>query len=108
MLKDKTGADVFVLLNQFEIITNYSDCLDLALKIYRRQLKAHYSVFDADGNQLYGDVAVVDFPSNANDVREIMARNFPTISEDISKKVQSAIDPALPAAAEARGTMNSR
>ena len=107
MLKDKTGSDVFVLLNQFEIITNYNDCLDLALKIYRRQLKAHYSVFDADGNQLYGDVAVVDFPSNANDVREIMSRNFPKIAEAIAKNVQLAIDPALPEATEAR-EVNSR
>ena len=36
-LAEKYGTDLFVFLNQFEIITHYDDCLDLALKIYRRQ-----------------------------------------------------------------------
>ncbi len=87
MLSAKYENDLFVFLNQFEIKTNYSDCLDLALKIYRRQLKVHYSVFDATGKQLYGDVAVVDFPSNTNDISEIMRGTFPKISDYIVKSI---------------------
>ncbi len=87
MLSEKYGTDLFVFLNQFDIVTNYSDCLDLAMKIYRRQLKVHYSVFDASGKQLYGDVAVVDFPSNSNDVNNIMEKNFPTLAEYIAKTI---------------------
>ncbi len=87
MLSEKYGTDLFVFLNQFDIVTNYSDCLDLAMKIYRRQLKVHYSVFDASGKQVYGDVAVVDFPSNSNDVNDIMMRNFPKLSEYIAKSI---------------------
>ena len=56
---------------------------DIALKIYRRKLKLHYSVFDVSGKQVYGDVAVVDFPSNSNDIAEIMQQNFPKIGESI-------------------------
>ena len=75
----KYGTDLFVFLNQFEIITHYNDCYDLALKTYRRELKVHYSVYDASGMQVYGDVAVVNFPSSSNDVSEIISKNFPAI-----------------------------
>jgi hypothetical protein len=86
-LGQKYDADLFVFLNQFEIVTNYSDCMDLAMKIYRRQLKLHYSVFDITGKEVWGDVAVVDFPSNSNDIREIMEMNFPKIADYIGKTI---------------------
>jgi len=86
-LSEKYGADLLSFLNQFEIKTQYDDCLDLALKIYRRELKVHYSIFDVSGKQLYGDVVVVNFPSNTNDITEIMERNFPKISDYIVKTV---------------------
>jgi len=75
----KYGTDLFVFLNQFEIITHYNDCYDLALKTYRRELKVHYSVYDAAGRQVYGDVAAVNFGSNSNDVGDIIQKNFPAI-----------------------------
>jgi len=87
MLSEKYGTDLFVFLNQFEIKTNYNDCLDLALKIYRRQFKVHYSIYDGNGKQLYGDVAVVDFPSNTNDTSEIIKENFQKIADAIVQHV---------------------
>jgi hypothetical protein len=87
MLSEKYGTDLFVFLNQFDIVTNYHDCLDLAMKVYTRQLKVHYSIFDASGKQLYGDVAIVDFPSNSNDVNEIVKNNFPALAEYIAKTI---------------------
>jgi hypothetical protein len=86
-LSEKYGTDLFLFLNQFDIVTNYSDCLDLANKIYKRQLKVHYSVFDVSGKLLYGDVAVVDFPSNSNDVDNIMEKNFPKLAEYIARTI---------------------
>jgi hypothetical protein len=88
-LSEKYGTELFVFLNQFEMDTHYDDCLDLALKIYRRDIKVHYSVFDATGKQVYGDVAVVHFPSNTNDIREIMAGNFLKISDNIVSSLHS-------------------
>jgi hypothetical protein len=87
VLSGKYGTDLFVFLDQLDIVTNYSDCLDLAMKIYRRQFKIHYSVFDASGKQLYGDVAVSDFQSNSNDVNNIMEKNFPRLAEYIAKTI---------------------
>lgn len=87
-LARKYSADYFIFLNELDIKTNYNDCLDLALKIYQRELKVHYSIFDRSGKQVYGDVAVVKFPSNSNDVDEIIANNFPEISDSIISSVK--------------------
>ena len=87
-LARKYSADYFIFLNELDIKTNYNDCLDLALKIYQRELKVHYSIFDRKGKQVYGDVAVVKFPSNSNDVDEIIANNFPGISDHIISSVK--------------------
>ncbi len=87
-LARKYNADYFIFLNELDIKTNYSDCLDLALKIYQRELKVHYSVFNRNGKQVYGDVAVVKFPSNSNNIDEIIAVNFPGISDHIIASVK--------------------
>ncbi len=87
-LASKYNSDYFIFLNELDIKTNFADCLDLALKIYQRELKVHYSVFDRNGKQVFGDVAVVNFPSNSNDVDEIIASNFPGISDHIISSVK--------------------
>lgn len=82
-LSEKYSADYFIFLNEIDIKTHFEDCLNLALKIYRRDLKIHYTIFDKKGKQLYGDVAVSHFASNSNDVNEIISQNFPAISDYI-------------------------
>lgn len=82
-LSKKYNSDYIIFLNEFDIKTHADDCLNLALQIYRRDLKVHYSIFDKTGKQIYGDVAVAYFDSNSNDVMEISAKNFPVISEYI-------------------------
>ena len=82
-LSKKYNANYIIFLNEIDIKTHFDDCLNLALKIYRRDLKIHYSIFDKTGKQIYGDVAVSHFGSNTNDVNEIINENFPTISNYI-------------------------
>lgn len=77
----KYNADYFILLNEFDIKTHFEDCIDLAMKIYRRDLKIHYTIYNSRGEQLYGDVAVVHFPSNENRVDYIINENFPKIAD---------------------------
>jgi hypothetical protein len=79
----KYHADYFIFLNEIDIKTHFDDCLNLALKIYRRELMVHYSIFDKSGKQIYGDVAVSNFESNTNDVKEIANKNFPSIAKYI-------------------------
>jgi hypothetical protein len=83
----KYGTDLFIFLNQFDIKTNYNNCHDLALKTYDREIKVHYSLFDAAGKQVYGDAVTVFIPHSSNYVDEIIAKNFPAISDYIYKHI---------------------
>lgn len=82
-LSKKYNSDYIIFLNEIDIETHFEDCLNLALKIYRRDLKVHYTIFDKNGKQVYGDVAISHFASNSNDVNEIIEKNFPAISNYI-------------------------
>ena len=86
-LQSKYGADVFVFMTQSEIKTNAKDCMDFQSGIYQRDIMIHYAVFDYTGKQLYGDVASIKFPSNSNDIGDIMAQNFPVLSEKIKTNI---------------------
>ncbi|MBP6333984.1 MAG: hypothetical protein KA444_00830 [Bacteroidia bacterium] len=90
-LSRKYETDYFIFLNELDIKTNFEDCLDLALKIYQRELKVHYSIFDRSGKQVYGDVAVIKFPSNSNDVDVIIASNFPLLSDQILATAKKSV-----------------
>ena len=89
-LSEKFNADYFIFLNEIDIKTHFEDCINLALKIYRRDLKIHYSIYDRHGKQIYGDVAIAYFDSNSNDVNEIVNKNFPAISEYILDSFKKA------------------
>lgn len=86
-LSRKYGADKFVFLTQIEIKTNAKDCIDFQSHIYQREFKLHYAVFDKNGNQLYGDVATVKFPSNSNEIGDIMAKNFPALGNMVKESI---------------------
>jgi len=90
MLSEKYGTDIFLFISQLEIKTNYDDCLNLALKIYQRQIKVHFAIFDKSGKQLGGDVAVALYPSNSNDIGQIMSDNFPVVASYIAAAVKQS------------------
>lgn len=83
-LHSEYGTDIFVFLNQFEIKTNYKNCLDIANKIYQRELMIHFSVFDKNGEQIAGSYAMSTFPSDSNNAAEIMKNCFPEIARLIA------------------------
>ena len=91
-LSKKYNANYIIFLNEIDIKTHFDDCLNLALKIYRRDLKVHYSIFDKNGKQVYGDVAVSHFGSNTNEVKEIINENFQTISDYILKSFNTVLN----------------
>jgi hypothetical protein len=91
-LSKKYNSDYIIFLNEIDIKTHFEDCINLAMKIYRRDIKIHYSIFDKSGKQVYGDVAVSNFGSNTNDVNVIMKENFPSISDYILKSFNKAVN----------------
>ena len=79
----KYDIDYYVFINQFEIKTNYEHCLDRASQNYERSLVAHYSIFYNDGTQLAGNRLKVNYESNSNNVKKIVADNVPKIARQI-------------------------
>ena len=82
-LAEKYNVDMFLFVNQFNLQTNYEHCLDRANNVFERDLIIHYSVFDAQGKQLSGDIAEVHFPSNNNNMDVIMKENFPVLADEV-------------------------
>jgi hypothetical protein len=78
------GTEIFVFLNQFEIKTNYKNCLDIANKIYQRELLLHFSIYDYNGRQLAGSYALASFPSDSNHASDIMHNCLPEIARLIA------------------------
>jgi hypothetical protein len=84
-LNEQYNADLFVFLTQFEIKTNYKECLDIANKIYRRSVMLHFSIYDKNGNLLAGSYATSYFPSDSNEMNTIIGECFPQIAEYIAE-----------------------
>ncbi|MBK9524556.1 MAG: hypothetical protein IPO39_07305 [Bacteroidetes bacterium] len=84
----KYNNDYFIFLNELDIKTHFDDCINLAMKIYQREIKVHYTIFDRTGKQVYGDVAVVQFPSNENRVDELANQNFPKVADYVLESVK--------------------
>jgi hypothetical protein len=79
-LYNQYGTDIFIFINQLEIKTNYKSCLDIANKIYRREVMVHFSIFDKNGKQLAGTYSMSFFPSDSNNAYDIMKNCFPDIA----------------------------
>ena len=85
-------SNYIVSINQFEIKTNYNSCIDIANKIYRRELLIHYSILKANGKQVRGNFCMEFFPSSTNSGREIVERTFPGIASSIQKEIAEEIE----------------
>ena len=84
-------SDYIVSINQFEIKTNYNSCIDIANKIYRRELLIHYSILKANGKQVRGNFCMEFFPASTNSDREIVERTFPGIAASIQKEMAAEV-----------------
>lgn len=88
----KYSVDYYVFINQFEVITDYENCLDRAAQNFRRYFVTHYSIFDKEGNQISGNKFRVYYNSNSNSVMQIVADNVPQIAERIMAELPPAAE----------------
>lgn len=92
-LQQKYGTDLFLFINQFELVTNYNHCLDRSKNYFERKVLVHYSIYDANGNQLKGDAITVTFSSAETNVDAIIATQFPIIADYLSQSVTALTQP---------------
>lgn len=86
-LSAKYDVDYVVFFNQFEIITDYENCIDLQMRKYYREIRLHYTVMSKDGKRLGGDVIVLPYHSNENNLPVIIRDNFGEISQILLRNI---------------------
>lgn len=86
-LGTKYDVDYVVFFNQFEIITDYENCIDLQMRKYYREIKVHYSVYSKDGKKISGDLITIPYHSNENDIQIIVRDNFGTLSSTLLQRL---------------------
>lgn len=90
-LAAKHHSGLIISINQFEIKTNYNSCIDIANKVYRRELLLHYSIFLPDGKQIRGNFLMEFFPSNSNREQDIAEKCFPLLAAQMKKQAEEAL-----------------
>ncbi|GAB3201864.1 LysM repeat protein [Pontibacter aydingkolensis] len=84
------GIDYYVFINQFEVKTNYENCLDRAALNYERDFMVHYSIYNSKGELVSGNKVKIAYQSNMNDVQRIVSDNMPVMA----KRVLSDLPPS--------------
>lgn len=79
-LYEQYQTDIFVFLTQFEIKTNYKSCMDIANKIYKREVMVHFTIYNRQGQVIAGSYATSFFPSDSNHANKIIGDNFPELA----------------------------
>ena len=80
---NKYKVDYYLFINQFEVKTNYENCLDRATLNYERGFITHYSIFDKNGKQIAGNRIYTDYNSNSNNIQKILADNMQKVADRI-------------------------
>lgn len=79
----KYNTDYYVFINQFEVKTNYENCLDRAAQNFDRTFTTHFSIFNSSGKQIAGNKFKLHYNSNSNNVQQIVTENMLKIAERI-------------------------
>ncbi|MDX2189621.1 MAG: LysM peptidoglycan-binding domain-containing protein [Bacteroidota bacterium] len=80
---NKYKIDYYLFINQFEVKTNYENCLDRAALNYERGFTIHYSIFNKEGKQISGNRVYIDYNSNVNNINKILADNMQRVADKI-------------------------
>ncbi|TNE82380.1 MAG: hypothetical protein EP332_00450 [Bacteroidetes bacterium] len=86
-LTEKYKSEYVLFINQFEVKTDYENCIDLQLRKYYREIKVHYTLVSKDGKQVSGNVITLPYHSNENKVENIVKENFGEVSNQILNKI---------------------
>ncbi len=81
----KYKIDYYIFVNQFEVKTNYENCLDRSRQNYERNFITHYTILDKMGTTLAGHRINKAYESNANQIQKILSDNMDFVAKEILK-----------------------
>ena len=82
-------ANKFLIINEFDIKEDYTNPYEVGKNDYRRQIQIHYTLFDAKGQKITGNVAVINFSSKENNIKTIAEIYFPILGKKIKDFILS-------------------
>lgn len=77
------AVDYYLFLNQFEIHTDYTNCLDRTQNDFVREFLVHYTLFDNQGRLIAGNKVKVPYVSHVNDIEKIIRDNLNKMAQRI-------------------------
>jgi LysM repeat protein len=77
------AVDYYLFINQFEIRTDYTNCLDRTQNDFEREFLVHYTLFDNQGNLIAGNKVKVPYISHVNDIEKIVRDNLNKMAQRI-------------------------
>lgn len=86
-LSEKYKADLFVYVTEFDIENDMSDPTAFVNGDYKRLLKLHYSMVDAEGKVVEKGLIVIPFPNTENDINVIRATYLPLAAKEMMEKL---------------------
>ena len=82
-LNRKYQATHYIFINELDIKRAANTMYQAAEDQYKRELKVHYTIFDAQGNEVSSGAIKSRFSSGQNDMDKIIKGQFPLIAERI-------------------------
>lgn len=79
----KFSNKFFLFVNQLDITNDYSDIIAVQQGTYDRIITLHYTLYHKDGQILTTGISKTSFPSNQNDINQIIKNNFPILAQYI-------------------------
>lgn len=86
-LHQEYGTEYFLFVNQFELITNYEQCLDRSVDNFERSVRVHFTLYDKDGNWLYGNAVKMTTDTRAMKTQDIIDENCVPIANFIAEQL---------------------
>lgn len=85
----KYKTDYIIYITFLEILNAANNQIEFEQEKYNRIIKAHYTVFDKDGNELFSLIKKHWFNSNENDLPTILKTHFVPLGEEIVYSLDS-------------------
>lgn len=96
-LESKHKADFILFVTQIDmVIPRNTDVRQLESDDYQRNLKLHFSLFDATGKEVYAGASIIGFSSKMNNPDKIIKSPLKEAIEQIATHIPGYIDIAKP------------
>lgn len=89
-LNNQYNSDYYLFINQFEIHTDYTNCIDRTTQNFLREFLVHYTIINAKGELIAGNKIKIPYESNVNNIDKIVRDNLGKMAQLILSDLPQA------------------